>query len=158
MQLNSRNQRTIIGKSQSTTDCDTSSEHEIWVENKGTTTSAKHVIPPSVNEKHVFSHNLHLQDTPSSKMDNKHNDDVDLSTNQGSTKCLNDKNKNEIFSIQKSKAPKFSRLFKLSRSPLKIVKVQAKARPNEVTNKQDILNQNSCPVTVSYTHLRAHET
>ena len=96
MQLNSRNQRTIIGKSQSTTDCDTSSEHEVCVENKGTTTSAKHVLPPSVNEKNVFSHNVHLQDTPSSKMDNKHNDDVDLSTNQGSTKCLNDKNKNEI--------------------------------------------------------------
>ena len=148
MQLNSRNQRTIIGKSQSTTDCDTSSEHEVWVENKGTTTSAKHVLPPSVNEKNVFSHNLHLQDTPSSKMDNKHNDDVDLSTNQGSTKCLNDKNKNEIFSIQKSKAPKFSRLFKLSRSPLKIVKVQAKARPSEVTNKQDIVNQNSCPINI----------
>ena len=54
MKLNSRNERTILGKSQSTTDCDTSSEHDIWVENKAST-SAKPVLPPLVNDKVTFS-------------------------------------------------------------------------------------------------------
>merc|ERR1712223_810371 len=57
---------------------------------------------------------------------------------QSSSECLNDNNKNEILSLPKSKAPKFSRLFKLSRSPLKIVKVQSKVKvPSEITNKEE---------------------
>ena len=51
-------------------------------------------------------------------------------------------NKSEVFTIQKSKAPKFSRLFKLSRSPLKIVKVQTKTRNGDATSKpSDITNK-----------------
>jgi hypothetical protein len=102
---NSKNERTILGKSQSTTDCDTSSEHEVWVENKALT-SAKPVLPPSVKNKAVVSGVGNGYDIvpENQEHDNSNNKvEMDKILNENSEKCPNGNNKNEIPSTLKHK-------------------------------------------------------